>query len=383
MQMGAVAKLVSWTLTVAASAPLAAVAQSSPAAFFTTPYMVDIRASHGSIVDREAVNVARWGPNLNAGFGSWRDGNAGDATYAGASFRPFGNDTDRDLVFRVNYLNDNGIRQSEAQGQYIGRDGVGFGLGYVEGLANSRDLYFTKFIYRKKHGDWNVYLSPQWQRNPDKNDLGGYFVLSTDEVFMSAGTDGEQWRGLLGVVTKRRERALLRPVGEILYVDNSLGDRDDVKFFFINGSLRFDGGFMSPQSRLGRALGPSGNHFGNALSFLSQSWNRTADVWEIGQLANMRIIRAEFPNRQEVEIFETVVFPTQFVRDGSWANGLFLGFQNRNFRFESGTLQSGKAGMIGYNRQFSQVLIATRLLRNFALSSNELVFTFKYYFFRN
>ncbi len=95
------------------------------------------------------------------------------------------------------------------------------------------------------------------------------------------------------------------------------------------------------------------------------------------------MIKAEFPNGQEVEIFETVVFPTQFVRDSSWANGLFLGFQNRSFKLESGTLQSGKAGMIGYKRQFSQVLIATRLLRNFELSSNELVFTFKYSFLRN
>ncbi len=381
MQMGPIAKLAFWTLTFAASAPLAAVGQSSPAAFFTTPYMVDIRASHAATNDQDALNVTLWGPNLNGGIGSRRDGNGGDTTYVGAFFRPFGNNIDRDLVFGVNYLNDNGISQSEAQGQYIGRDGVGFGLGYVEGLANSRDLYFTKFIYRKKHRDWNVYLSPQWQRNPDKNDLGGYLALSNDEVFMSAGTDGEQWRGLLGVVAERGKTASLQPTGEILYVDNSLGDRDGVKFFFVNGSLQYAGGFLSHQSRLGRALGPSGNHFGNPLSFLSQSWNRNADVWEIGQLANVRIIEAEFPNGQEVEIFETVVFPTQFVRDSSWANGLFLGFQNRDFRFESDTLQSGKAGLIGYKRQFGRALIASRLLHDFELSSNDLVFTFKYFFF--
>ncbi len=73
MQMGPIAKLVSWTLTFAASAPLAAVGQSSPPAFFTTPYMVDIRASHAATNDQDALNVTMWGANLNGGFGSWRD----------------------------------------------------------------------------------------------------------------------------------------------------------------------------------------------------------------------------------------------------------------------------------------------------------------------
>ncbi len=381
MQRLPISLLVSWLLVGATTLPLAVVAQSPRPAFFTTPYMVDIRASHASIDDRGVRNVALWGPTLNGGFGSWRDGNAQDSTYGGGIFRPFGND--RDLVLEFNHVNDNGISQSEAKGQYIGKNGVGFGFGYVERFAKNRDLYFTKFIYQKKHQDWDVYLSPQWQRNPDKNDLGGYFALSNDVVFVSAGTDGEQWRGLFSVLAKRSKTALLHPVGEVLYVDNSLGDQNGVKFFFINGSLGFDGGFMSPQSRLGRALGPNGINFGGTSSFLSQSWNRTADVWEIGQLVNVRIIKAEFPNGQEFKSIETVFFPLQFVRGSNWAKGFFLGFQNRDYKFESGTFQSEKTGMIGYKRQLGQALIATRLSRNFELSSNELVFSFKYHFLRN
>ena len=76
-------------------------------------------------------------------------------------------------------------------------------------------------------------------------------------------------------------------------------------------------------------------------------------------------------------------FPLQFVRGSNWAEGFFLGFQNRDYKFESETFQSGKTGMIGYKRQFGRALIATRLSRNFELSSNELVFSFKYHFLRS
>ena len=354
-------------------------AQDNGPRLFLTPDLIDIRGSNATAMDFDRLNLVMRGSHFTGGFGSFRDETGRDSSYGGGYFRPFGNNQSRDLRIGLNYENANGVGRSEFQAEYINGNGLGYGAGYLKGIE-TRDIYFGKLIYRKKVGAWNLLLSPQWQTNPQTSDAGGYVVINNDRFFFSGGRDGEESRGVIRAITKKREDALFHSVGEVMYVDESAGRRDGVNLLFVNASLGYSGGFFSHSAGVGRAMGPSGIRFENPFSTLSLAWNRAMDVWEIGQIANARFTQLVFLNGQELEIFETVAFPTQFMGDSGWASGVFVGYQRSGFKLESSEFHDSNGAMLGYKKRFGGVLLMARFLHNFGLNTNELVLRLNYFF---
>jgi len=104
-----------------------------------------------------------------------------------------------------------------------------------------------------------------------------------------------------------------------------VGDRPGPKVLFANATLGFTGGFLSHPARLGRAMGPAGLEFGNPLGYLTPTWNRRLDTWEMGGIADFRISGTETPAGLRTVTFEALVFPFQLRSGDSLADRFFLG----------------------------------------------------------
>jgi hypothetical protein len=119
---------------------------------------------------------------------------------------------------------------------------------------------------------------------------------------------------------------VVRPVVEAIWTDNSIGERPGPKSLFVNGSLRFEAGFLSHAARLGRAMGPQGLEYGNPLGFIFPTWNRRLEVWEMGSLVDFRLERIEAPNGDVQERYEGYLFPFQLQpARNRWLDALFAG----------------------------------------------------------
>ena len=77
--------------------------------------------------------------------------------------------------------------------------------------------------------------------------------------------------------------------------------------------------------RLGRAMGPQGLEFGNPLGFLSPSFNRLPDAWEIGDVVDFRVIVNHPPNGNNTANYEALVFPFQIGGSTGLLRALFVG----------------------------------------------------------
>jgi len=95
---------------------------------------------------------------------------------------------------------------------------------------------------------------------------------------------------------------------------------------------------------------PQGLEFGNPLGFLFPTWNRRLDIWEIGALANFRVVKLDFPNGTRNEEYEATVFPFQFYKhDTTVLNNLFMGVKNsRNSTERSWGVMGGFFGKVGF-----------------------------------
>ena len=153
----------------------------------------------------------------------------------------------------------------------------------------------------------------------------------------------------MGYVSPKGEGPI-RPAAEVLYVDNTIGDLPGSRLLFVNGTLKFGGGFLSHPARLGRAMGPQGLEYGSPRGFLQPTWNRCLDVWELGGLVNVRFRRLDLPDDTVSETYEAVVFPFQFDQEDNCLDSVFLGgFGNHTAAAGgSGGLLAGIVGKMGF-----------------------------------
>lgn len=249
-------------------------------------------------------------------------------------------------VLGGNYLASADSRQWEIQAKYITPGGFGLGAGLIDAEATD-ELWFVNGIARGKRGALNYQFSALIQSGPGGLSPGGYAALYAEHLFISGGGDGEQWRILGAWSANSSHDSAFDPSIEFLFVDNDVGHVNGEKFLFVNGSLKRNKGFLSTGSRLGRALGPQGLQFANPVSFLSQPWSRTVDVWEIGEILNIRFARRTLPDGAVNTLAQTVVFPMQALGSEARYRGLFAGIQHQRDASRSTALLFGHAGRLG------------------------------------
>jgi len=250
-----------------------------------------------------------------------------------------------ELVFGGNYVEAADSRQWEVQARYVAPGGLGMGAGYAD-LEASGDTWFVNPTVTGKSGTLNYHLGPVAQNGPGGLSVGAYAALYTGHLFLGGGNDGEHWRLLAAWSANNGERAV-DPSLEVLFVDHGIGRLDGERFLFVNGSLKRNAGFLSTGSRLGRALGPQGMQFANPVSFLSQPWSRTADVWETGGVMNLRLARREFPGGRTSLLAQGVVFPFQAQAGDVRLRGIFAGVQYQRDALRATSLLFGHAGRYG------------------------------------
>lgn len=270
-------------------------------------------------------NFIWWSPTFKGGWGIIDYDNKTDTKYYGGYIRPLLPKSGKGELI-LGYLEVDGSTSDdyEFQGEYRFPFGLGFGGGFVSRSAGGKDVEFGKITYRTKDKKINYILELQYQEMGDDGACGGYMTVYNEEVMFTFGDDGEQWRAVLGYIAPKGNEKW-RPAFEIMYVDNTVGDIDGNKFLFINATLGFKGGFLSHPARLGRAMGPQGLEFGNPLGFLSPTWNRRLDTWELGDLADFRIVRTEKPSGAITDRTEFLIFPFQFDDNTDILDALYIG----------------------------------------------------------
>jgi len=273
----------------------------------------------------DTYNFIWWSPVFKGGGGVIDFESGGQTEYIGGYVRPLlPGDGKGELI--LGYLQvDTGSNDSyEGQGEYRFPFGLGIGGGFVSRSGGGDDIDFVKVSYRNKHDDWNYIIEMQNQKISDKESLGGYGTLYNDLIMLTYGNDREQWRSSIGYIAPETE-SIFRPALEVLYVDNNIGDIDGNQFLFINATLKYQGGFLSHDARLGRAMGPTGVEFGNPLGFLSPTWNRRLDVWELGNLGDFRLVRLKNASGVTTEKYEALVYPFQFDHTDNLLDRLYIG----------------------------------------------------------
>lgn len=299
-------------------APAAAVTQKD-----WSPGKADFQYRHTPVTDE--YNFIWWTPYLKGGFGVIDTDTAGKTKYAGFFIRPLWKLKNKgDLIIGVQKLDSRTEDAWEAQAEYRFNFGLGAGGGVVRRRDPNLDINFGKLSFRRGVDRWKYILEGQAQKVGRKTSLGGFGAIYDNQVMFTLGSDQEHWRTSIAYIAPT-ENALMRPVVEVLYVDNQIGRIAGPKSYFVNGSLRYYGGFLSHPARLGRAMGPTGLEFGNPLGFLAPTWNRRLDVWELGDLVNFRLEHISLPNRTKVGRYEALTFPLQFEKRKNILDRFFAG----------------------------------------------------------
>lgn len=265
-----------------------------------------------------------WTPFVKAGASVLQRDGASDVRLLGGYVRPLlGAPSKGELVLGGNLASyaDGGGSDWDVQAEYRHSSGLGVGAGRFERRAGAPGATFVKGGWRGRAlGRVDVIAHAQAQRQAERWSPGAYVALSDARHMLVAGHDGEQWRVTLGFVAPDTKRSW-RPAAEVLYVDNGVGRLPGPTFLFANASLGFRGGFLAHASRLGRAMGPQGLEFGNPLGFVTPSWNRRLETWELGEMVDLRAVRTRAPNGRLTESYEALVFPGQVAgrRSGAWS----------------------------------------------------------------
>ncbi len=287
------------------------------------PGKVDFHYLHTKSTDEH--NFIWWSPIFKGGFGVIDYDSGGQTEYSGGYFRPLLPEEKKgELILGFLQVDTDSRYSYEFQGEYRFPFGLGFGGGFVSRSNSESDVDFAKVSYRNKWFDWNYILETQFQEMAGEESPGGYGAIYNEQIMLTYGNDGEQWSTVIGYIAPEDE-SMFRPTLEALYVDNTIGDIDGNQFLFINGTLKFEGGFLSHPARLGRAMGPTGLEFGNPLGFLSPTWNRRLDVWELGGLGDFRLVRLKNPAGDTTEKYEALVYPFQFDRNDNLLDHFYFG----------------------------------------------------------
>jgi hypothetical protein len=309
------------------------------------PGEIDLRLSHTK--ETTNFNPIMWGQALTAGMNTINRSGSNDEETAGVYLRPNANQQGlADIVLGVEYFNQD---QSlwEAQAHIIMPSGFGFGGGFVESPYGTDNLWFAKLIYQQKHGDVDVLVSPLLESNESNVSLGGYGAVYNDSTFLGGNINDEQWR-ITGALIAPENTSLFRPAIEMRYTDATIGDHDGSKTSNVHITFKYVGGFFRNSSRLGRALGPAANVYQNPVSYLGSNWNRLADLWEIGDLTNLRVTHKELVDGSDFTNVQAIAFPAQYARVTNWTAGFLLGYEG-NFYDEQA---DEDIAILGYSKKF-------------------------------
>jgi hypothetical protein len=281
----------------------------------------------------EVTNLALWAPVFRGGVGRIDPKHGPSLNYAGGFLRALAAAPDAgDLILAAQTLSSAGVETWEAQGEYRLPTGIllpgslGAGAGYVSQDRFGPDIWFAKLSYRDelRYG-WRAIASVQAQEVGHATSPGGYVALYNSRMMFTGGTDGEQWRTTVGYVHPATG-GQFRPAGEFFYVDETIGSTRGGKFLLATATLGYEGwGFLSHDSRLGRALGPQGLAFSNPNGFLLPMWNRLFDVTEVGGLLNGRVTEARDGSGVTSRDWQMIGFPFQFTPVKNWKDWLFIG----------------------------------------------------------
>lgn len=310
------------------------------------PGKLDFLYRHRSHEDQ--YNVFGWTPVFKGGGGVLDPDGRGHTDYAGGFFRPLVTHPELgDLVLGVHGVDSPTRGDYELQGEYRFPFGLGFGGGLVRPQVGP-EIQFGKLTYRNHWQKLNYIVEAQLQDHGRETHPGGYLALYDEQLMAVAGSDGEQWRTCLGYVGPSDWKSL-RPAIELLYVDHSTGNYTGPRSLFANVTFKFEGGFLSHPARLGRAMGPQGAEFGNPLGFLTPTWNRRLEVWEMGGLMDLRAEHIRLPNHQTTQRYEGLMFPGQWDATHNFFDHWFVGgsYSINSVRETAGVL-GGFAGKVGF-----------------------------------
>lgn len=309
------------------------------------------------------VNSIVWSPVIKGGYGALLpEIGAQETHYFGAFVRPLLTQAAwGDLVLGAQAVTRDGIAQTEAQGEYRLPSGLGLAGGFVERDASEEDAHFIKISYRNEWRSIKYIMATQWQRYREQDDPGGYLAVYSKQLMATWGNDGEQWRVTAGYVAPDQGVGRLRPALEVFYVDNSIGQVIGSKDLMVSGSLGFRKGFLGHESRLGRAMGPTGVEFGNPLGYLNPNFNRRLTAWEIGEFVNFRFIHKALANGGREETLETVAYPWQALGAKSLFDALFIGLGTTHLN--SG--KNGVSGLAGFHQRYGNFESSARVQHDF------------------
>ncbi len=288
-----------------------------------SPGKVDAHFRH--VESSEEYNAFWWSPVFKGGVGALTFKDRQHTDYVGGFVRPLAAWPDQgDLILGFHHVGSATAEDYELQGEYRLPVGLGVGGGLVDRSAGGADVRFGKVSYRTSGKGWRYVVEAQGQDVAETLSPGGYAAVFNDQLMLVYGNDAEQWRSAIGYIAPDTS-ARIRPAADVLYVDNAIGRLDGAQTVLANASLKYEGGFLSHPARLGRAMGPTGLEFGNPLGFLTPTWNRRLDVWELGGLANARLDWTKSSAGAITWRADLQAFPLQFDRATTFLDGYFLG----------------------------------------------------------
>jgi hypothetical protein len=309
-----------WITLVLAVCSAAADTEKQPS--ILGPGKVDLHVQFENRADN--YNTMFWSPIVRAGMGYTNSAVGSDMRYGGLYVRPFQkNPRWGDLIVGLQGMSRSGQSLTEFQAEYKLRSGFAIGGGMLDGGEQGVDAAFVKVAFSSIARDWTYILQCERQQYDDHVYACGHAAVYNPATMLAGGTDGEQWRGAAGFIASSGVR--LKPVLEALYVDDDIGDRAGPKTWLINGTLGFNGGFLSHAARLGRALGPTGLVFSNPLGFIQPNWNRRLDPWEMGDIADVRFRHQKNPNGTVAQEAVLIAFPLQGLQGVGKIGRLFTG----------------------------------------------------------
>jgi hypothetical protein len=312
------------------------------------PGKLDFIISHDP--SQQFVDTFFWSPVAKFGGGTLDFKNGLDQTFVGGYFRPlWAVPNYGDLVIGGMHVESQAGRQYEFQLEYTLPCHLGFGGGFVQNeLTPGDDYHFLKAEYGGQFAGWNYKLSAVALDTLQHWTGGAYLALYNQYFMASAGTDGEEFRATLGVIGPKRKDSPIRLAMEAIYSDSDVGQFYPAgQSLLISGTLGFEGGFLSNEVRLGRAMGPTGVEMTNPLGFLRPTWNRRLEVWELGTLLNWRVELSLRDYRTAQDAYELVAFPARPFTD-NLLSGFFVGGSCRRFSDDDANwgLLAGFAGQV-------------------------------------
>lgn len=97
-------------------------------------------------------------------------------------------------------------------------------------------------------------------------------------------------------------------------------------------------------------MGPTGLEFGNPLGYLSPTWNRRLDLFELGGVADFRLARNKTPSGVVTEKFEVLAYPFQFSQKENLLDHFYAGgfYSTDSVAGDSSGILGGIFGKFGF-----------------------------------